>query len=58
MDRAFEELADYEASFQVGSFSLYRHGSEGVWRPVRAYAFGAAAPDDAPARTSARRSGG
>jgi 2'-5' RNA ligase len=41
MDRAFDELADYEAVFDIDSFGLYRHGLDGVWRPVRTYAFGA-----------------
>jgi 2'-5' RNA ligase len=45
LDLAFEELADYEASFDVDGFSLYRHGADGVWRPVRAYTFPAGAPD-------------
>ena len=50
LDRAFEELADYDAEFPVEGFSLYRHDSDGVWRPVRAYAFGenGAPPDGAP----------
>ncbi|NYI07978.1 2'-5' RNA ligase family protein [Allostreptomyces psammosilenae] len=39
MDRAFEELADYRGAFLVEAFSLYRHGEDGVWRPVRHYAF-------------------
>jgi len=58
LDLAFEELADYDASFGVGGFSLYRHGADGVWRPVRAYEFGDARPhgDDA-SRTTARSNG-
>jgi 2'-5' RNA ligase len=39
LDRAFDELADYEASFDVSGFELYRHGSDGVWRPVQRFAF-------------------
>jgi 2'-5' RNA ligase len=57
LDLAFEELADYEASFGVDGFSL-RHGADGVWRAVRTYAFGdARAVDDDPAPTRARGSG-
>lgn len=40
MDRAFDELADYEAAFDVDAFSLYRHGADGVWRAVQAYPLG------------------
>lgn len=32
LDRAFAELASYEASFDVSSIVLYRHGGDGVWR--------------------------
>jgi 2'-5' RNA ligase len=41
MDRAFKELAEYEAEFPVWGFSLYEHGVDGVWRPQRDFAFGA-----------------
>ncbi|MFI0353789.1 2'-5' RNA ligase family protein [Actinomadura sp. 9N407] len=33
MDRAYKELAGYEAAFEVQGFSLYEHGPDGVWRP-------------------------
>lgn len=39
LDRAFAELADYEARFSVWGFALYEHGSDGVWRPWREYRF-------------------
>ncbi|KAB2351685.1 2'-5' RNA ligase family protein [Actinomadura rudentiformis] len=42
MDRAFKELAGYEAVFEVRGFSLYEHGDDGVWRPRRHFAFGGA----------------
>lgn len=42
LDRAFAELADYEAGFDVGAFSLYEHGADGVWRPRRSFALGSA----------------
>jgi 2'-5' RNA ligase len=37
LDRAFRELADFEAEFTVSDFYLYEHGADGVWRPVRAF---------------------
>lgn len=44
LDRAFAELADYEARFWAWGFSLYEHGSDGVWRPQRDFPFGASLP--------------
>jgi 2'-5' RNA ligase len=41
LDQAFKELSEYEAAFPVRGFSLYEHGLDGVWRPQRAFAFGA-----------------
>jgi 2'-5' RNA ligase len=41
LDRAFKELADYDARFLVWGFSLYEHGIDGVWRPQRDFPFGA-----------------
>ena len=43
MDRAFDELASYECSFEVGAFHLYEHGDDLVWRAVRRFDFGAEA---------------
>jgi len=43
LDRAFKELADYRAQFTVWGFSLYEHGPDGVWRPLRDYVFGSGA---------------
>lgn len=43
MDRAFNELASYECSFEVGAFHLYEHGDDLVWRVVRSFDFGAEA---------------
>lgn len=34
MDRAFGDLAGYEASFGVDRLWLYEHGEDGVWRPI------------------------
>jgi 2'-5' RNA ligase len=39
LDRAFDELAGYDARFQVWGFSLYEHGTDGVWRPQRDFVF-------------------
>jgi len=41
MDRAFNELASYECSFEVGGFHLYEHGDDLVWRAVRSFDFNA-----------------
>ncbi|PWI17600.1 phosphoesterase [Streptomyces sp. Act143] len=43
MDRAYEELADYEAQWPCTGFALYEQGADGVWRKLREYAFGGAA---------------
>ena len=43
MDRAFDELASYECSFEVGAFYLYEHGDDLVWREVRGFDFGTGA---------------
>ncbi|MCF2530014.1 2'-5' RNA ligase family protein [Yinghuangia soli] len=40
LDRAFDKLSGYEASFEVRGFSLYEHGDDEVWRPRRAFPFG------------------
>ncbi len=40
LDRAFAELADYEAGFDVTAFSLYEHGADEVWRPRRSFPLG------------------
>ena len=40
MDRAFEELADYEADWPCTGFALYEQGADGVWRKLREYPFG------------------
>lgn len=37
LDRAFEELADFEARFLVDSIQVFEHGDDGVWRPVRSF---------------------
>lgn len=44
LDRAVDELADYDATFDVWGFSLFEHGADRVWRPQRDYAFGRPLP--------------
>jgi 2'-5' RNA ligase len=39
MDRAFNELATYECSFEVSAFDLFEYGDDLVWRPVCTYGF-------------------
>ena len=41
LDRAFAELADYDAGFQVTEFWLYVHDERHGWRPTRAFQLGA-----------------
>jgi 2'-5' RNA ligase len=40
LDRAFTELAGYEAGFEVTEFWLYLHDERHGWRPHRAYPLG------------------
>jgi 2'-5' RNA ligase len=42
MDRAYEELADYEAEWPCTGFALYEQGPDGIWRKLRDFAFGCA----------------
>ncbi|MFJ8490684.1 2'-5' RNA ligase family protein [Streptomyces sp. NPDC094038] len=42
MDRAFAELADFEAEWPCMGFALYEQGADGVWRKLREYVFGGA----------------
>ncbi|WP_329220399.1 2'-5' RNA ligase family protein [Streptomyces sp. NBC_01485] len=42
LDRAFEELALYEAEWSCAGFSLHEQGPDGVWRKLREYPFGSA----------------
>ncbi|WP_432057661.1 2'-5' RNA ligase family protein [Streptomyces sp. bgisy022] len=43
MDRAFEELSDYEAHWACTGFALYEQGEDGVWRKLRDFPFGSLA---------------
>jgi len=38
LDRAFEELADFECEFDVSEFHLYVHDDESGWQPTRQFA--------------------
>lgn len=49
LDAAFDEMASYEASFDVTSISLYEHGDDGVWRPEQLFGLSA---DAGPATAS------
>ena len=35
LDAVFDRLADFAADFEVDHFTLYVHGTDGTWRPVR-----------------------
>ncbi len=37
LDRAYDELADFECRFQVDSFALYLHEEPGGWAPQRTF---------------------
>ncbi len=37
LDRAFEELADFECLFEVDEFHLYVHDDEAGWQPTREF---------------------
>lgn len=40
MDHALAALKDFSATFTVGGFGLFEHGSDGVWRQRRRFPFG------------------
>ncbi|WP_299037253.1 2'-5' RNA ligase family protein [uncultured Pseudokineococcus sp.] len=50
LDRAFDELSEYEVVFPVDAFWLYRHGDDGVWRPDQRFALTGAPPVEETAR--------
>ena len=49
LDRAFDGLARYEATFPVWGFTLFEQDREGVWRPQRDFPFGSGRPGPVPA---------
>ena len=46
MDQAFDELAEFECSFEVTSFHLYVHDAAEGWRPTRDFALQRGPGDD------------
>ncbi|MER6124445.1 2'-5' RNA ligase family protein [Streptomyces sp. NPDC001795] len=42
MDRAYEELAGFEAEWPCTGFALYEQGADGIWRKLREFPFGSA----------------
>ena len=53
LDRAYDELASYDARFQVWGFTLFEQGRDKVWRPQRDFPFGSGGrpgPVEAPAQ--------
>jgi 2'-5' RNA ligase len=44
LDRAFEEMADFSATFEVTELHLFEHGDDGVWRPARGFPLGESSP--------------
>ena len=50
LDLVFNELAAFEARFQVEGFDLYECGTDEVWRPVQHFTFG-----DSPAANGVTR---
>jgi 2'-5' RNA ligase len=40
LDRAFEALRGYEATFRVWGYTLFEHDADGTWRPQRDFVFG------------------
>lgn len=40
LDRAFEELSDFECRFAVDAFSLYVHDEDEGWQPTHEYSLG------------------
>jgi 2'-5' RNA ligase len=39
LDHVFDELAMFEARFPVAGFTLYEHGGDGHWQPLRHFYF-------------------
>ncbi|MFG2330416.1 2'-5' RNA ligase family protein [Streptomyces sp. NPDC048604] len=52
MDRAYEELAGFEAAWTCRSFALYEQGADAVWRKLRAYEFGGSTLPEIPAQST------
>jgi len=54
LDRAYDEMAEFEARFVVSGFQFYEHGDDNVWRPVRDFLFTGSAARARPAASPAR----
>ena len=46
LDQAFDELADFECSFTVDEFSLYKHDTRTGWNPTRSFRLTARSDED------------
>jgi 2'-5' RNA ligase len=55
LDTLYEQLAGFTARFTVTSFTLYVHGVDGRWRPVRDFPLGGS--PDGPRRSATERDG-
>ncbi|MEW2509873.1 2'-5' RNA ligase family protein [Streptomyces sp. NPDC046870] len=55
MDRAFEDLAEFEAEWPCTGFALYEQGADGVWRKLCEYAFGGPVVPPQPGHTEVER---
>lgn len=44
LERGFEALATYTATFEVWGFTLFEEGADRVWRPQRDFSFGNGMP--------------
>ncbi|WP_442791650.1 2'-5' RNA ligase family protein [Micromonospora sp. NBC_01813] len=40
LDKVYDDLAGFEAAFDVDSFTLFSHNGEGRWRPYRDFPLG------------------
>jgi 2'-5' RNA ligase len=40
LDRAFADMADFEARFDVTEIHVYEHGDDGMWRTIGAFPLG------------------
>jgi 2'-5' RNA ligase len=48
LERGFQELATFAATFEVWGFTLFEEGRDRVWRPQRDFLFGDALPGPPP----------
>jgi len=54
LDRGFDELSSYDASFRVWGLQMFERDRAGVWRPQRDFPFRHGTPGPQPPRTSNR----